>query len=162
MKKTCLALFTLMLLLASAGSALAQTAGVNATVRVNPLEVEIVSPDDVEFGQWFSLEVHVRNLGAEPVNNTRLEINGSQKISIRGRKKMILGVLNSNQKEIVVFQVRANLPGEYVVQAEATGDQLGQEISASDATVISVTGTLGMKLIFLRDLFTQSLPRFFS
>ncbi len=162
MRKICLALFTLMLLLASAGSALAQTAGVNATVKVNPLEVEIVSPNEVEFGQWFSLEVHVRNLGAEPVNNTTLEINGSQKISIRGRKRVNLGNLAANQKKLVTFQAKANTPGEYIIQVEVNGMLIGQEITASDTTVISSTGTLGMKFLFLRDLFTKGLPRFFS
>ena len=75
---------------------------------------------------------------------------------------MSLSTLPAKEERTMTFQAKANTPGKYIIQAEVNGMLIGQEITASDTTVISATGTLGMKFLFLRDLFTEGLPRFFS
>ncbi len=129
---------------------LAQEGTVSATVRPNPLEVIITSSSTAPVGEWFEVTAAVSNQGDIAVSKASATINLHSGIRVRGLKKR-LGDLAPGEKKAVTWLVRANKPGGYVIQVEASGKLGGEEIFASDTAIISATGSLGaffFRLIF--------------
>lgn len=149
MRKIILLAAILASFLASSGSSFAQTATLTATVRLNPLKVKVIAPSSVAVGQWFEIKASISNLGSEMITKTVAVITASSGLAIKGKKKHI-GNLGQGET-IVVWQAKANSSGNFVVQVEATGNLAGEEISASDSTVISAISSLArfwLRLIF--------------
>ena len=140
----------LVYLLAAAGSAFAQSASLTATVRVNPLKVEVTAPGVVTVGEWFEVTAAVSNQGDIAVSKASATINLHSGMRVRGLRKR-LGNFASGEEKVVTWLVRAKNPGEYIIQVEVKGKLLGEEISASASDNISVTGSFGaffFRLIF--------------
>ena len=139
----------LVYLFVAAGSAFAQSATLTATVRVNPLKVKVITLKPVTVGEWFEIPVAVSNLDSETITKTVATIHGSPKLAIKGKRERI-GNLDSG-KETIIWLAKANRPGNFVIQVEVTGELSGEEISASDTTIIPAIGSLGaffFRLIF--------------
>ena len=132
----------------AASSTIAQTGAVSATVRPNPLKVEITVPANVTVGQWFEISVDVSNLGVEAINRTVATLNTPKDVKVKGKKKR-LGNLGPGEVGVVTWQVKINNSGDFIIQVEATGKLLGEDISASDSAIISATGSLGFFLFRL-------------
>ncbi len=140
----------LVFLLTTGSTAYAQSSTLTATVRVNPLEVEVIAPTSVLVGQWFDIEVEVSNLGTETLTNASALISPPSELVVRGKRKQI-GNLSPGTTETVTFRARANSSGEYITTVEVTGKLAGEDISASATTIISADGSLAdffRRLIF--------------
>lgn len=148
MKKLFILPVVLVYLLVAAGFAFAQTASLTATVRINPLEVEIIAPSEVPVGEWFEIKAEVSNLGTERISRAFVTLNTSPEFNIRGSEKKNLGNLPSGKTKTVKWRVRVGSSGRYIATVEAKGNLAGEEISASDTTNISVAGSLGAFLHF--------------
>lgn len=139
----------LVFLLATGSTTHAQSASLNATVRPNPLEIEVIVPPDVKVGQWFDIEANISNLGDVTVSNTSALISTPSELLVRGGRKQI-GNLSPGTTEIVTFRARANSSGNHLILVEVAGKLSGEDISASDTKFISADGSLAE---FLRRLF---------
>jgi len=132
------------------GYPFAQEGTVSATVRPNPLEVKLTFLSAIPVGEWFEVTAAVSNQGDIVVSKASATINLHSGMRVRGLRKR-LGNFASGEEKVVTWLVRAKNPGEYIIQVEAKGKLLGEEISASDSANISVTGSLGaflLRLIF--------------
>ncbi len=136
--------------LSFANHSFAQEGTVSATVRPNPLEVIITASSTAIVGDWFEIKAEVSNQGDITIDKVSTTVNLPSGISIRGLKKR-LGNIPPGDMKAVTWLVRAKNPGVYIIQVEAKGKLLGEEISASDSANISATGFLGVfffRLIF--------------
>ena len=122
--------------------AFAQTSNVTATVRPNPLEVEVSAPSPGGVGKWFSIEVTITNKGIAPITKTFAKIHTSSdlKLKTRGKKKRI-GTLTTRQIKLI-WQAKANEGGNYVVQVEVEGFLEGEKISSGNSALIVATGSV--------------------
>ena len=128
--------------------ALAQTASLVATVRVNPLEVEMTAPSNVVVGEWFTISISVSNRGSETIRKTTATLETLTEIVVRGKNKK-LGNVEPGEIKTVSWQAKANKAGNFIILAEVTGDLAGEQISAFDTTTISVNSTSRFSLISL-------------
>lgn len=126
----------------------AQSATLTATVRVNPLEIEVVAPDTVVVGEWFDIDVVVSNLGATTVKKTSVVVNKPSGLKVRANKKRI-GDLAPGATEIVTWRAKVNSPGGFVAVVEVSGKLDGEEISAFDSITISAIGSLAARFFRL-------------
>ena len=137
MKKFFILPMALVCLLVVASSAFAQSATLTATVRGNPLEVEVVAPNTVVVGEWFEITADISNLGGETITKTYATIHTDPKLTVRGKKKKV-GTLEAKQTKTITWLAKARSSGNFVISVQATGELAGEEISASDTTVIDI------------------------
>lgn len=133
----------------------AQTASLVATVRVNPLEVEVNTPPKVVVREWFTIRVSVSNRGSETIQKTTATLNTPTEIVVRGKDKK-LGDLGLGETKTVSWQAKANSSGNFVILAEVTGNLAGEIISASDTTMISADLSTNSLVTRLRRLIFRS------
>ena len=141
----------LVYLLVGVGSAFAQSATLTATVRVNPLKVEVIAPNTVTVGKWFEIKAEVSNLGTERISRAFATLSAHPEINIRGSERKNLGSLPSGGTKTIKWRVKVDSLGNYIVTVEAKGILAGEEIFASDTIVIFTTDSLGaffFRLIF--------------
>ncbi len=137
-------------LLVTGAAAYAQSASLSATVRVNPLEIEVIAPPDATVGQWFDIEAEVSNLGTETVSNASALISPPSELAVRG-KRIRIGNMSPGATETVIFRVMAKSSGTLIIHVEVSGKLAGEDISASDTTIVSAEGSLAdflRRLIF--------------
>lgn len=128
----------------------AQTGTVSATVRPNPLTVDISVPASVTVGQWFDVTADVANLGQETLTQTVVSLNTPGEIKVKNQRKKI-GNLTAGTTQTLKWQAKANASGDFIIQVEATANLAAEQISSSDSQVISAVGSLGaflLRLIF--------------
>ncbi len=140
----------LVLFLSFTGHSFAQEGTVSATVRPNPLEVNLTFPSAVPVGEWFEVTAEVSNKGDLGISKVSASLDVSSGISVRGKKKR-LGNLAAGEKKVVKWMIKVRRPGNYVAQAEAKGILLGEDILALDSSNTTALGSLGgffFRLIF--------------
>ncbi len=150
MRKLFILPIVIVFLLAAGSTAYAQSSTLTATVRPNPLEVEVFAPSNVSVGSWFDIKVEVSNLGTETVTNTSALISPPSELVVRGKRKRI-GNLSPGATQTITFRARANSSGTLIVTVEVAGELAGEDILASDTTIISASGSLAdflRRLIF--------------
>lgn len=122
--------------------AVAQSGVVTATVRPNPLQVEVEAPAVVNVGTWFDIDVTITNLGAETVTKLNAEIYTPAEITARGKKKRI-GNLGAGESQTVSWRAKATSSGsDLIVQISVKGILNNQEIIVEETTMISPSGSL--------------------
>lgn len=99
-----------------------QTGTVVATVRINPLKLEVSVPFLVFEQQRFKVKAKVQNLGETKIEKAKAEIflpEGLHLISPKSRQN--LGTLAPHRTKWRTWWVRATREGEYAVLVEAWG-----------------------------------------
>ena len=140
----------LLFVTSSLGSVYAQSSIVTATIRPNPLHVDISVPATVTVGQWFDVTVDVPNLGQETLTRTVVTLNTPSEIKVKNQRKKI-GNLPAGTTQTLKWQAKANASGEFFIQVEVIANLAGEQISSSDSQPISAVGSLGaflLRLIF--------------
>lgn len=148
MRTLVLAISLLLFVAAGFGSVHAQSGTVTATVRPNPLAVVVSVPGTVVVGQWFDTSANITNLGNQTISGTSATIQVPQEVTVRNPKKKI-GNLAGGQTESVTWRAKANSPGSFVIQVEATGNLAGEQIFSSDSAIISAVNSLALFLLRL-------------
>lgn len=146
MRKPLLLLGIVMSLLLAASPAFAQSVTVIATVKPNPLNVQVSAPATVPVGQWFDVTLTVTNQGLEIIDQTTATLNTPAEITVRGNKNKRLGKLLAGQVKTVDWQAKATTAGNFIIQANVVGEIAGEQISQSDSTIISAASPLGFFL----------------
>jgi len=131
-------------------SVYAQSGTVTATVRPNPLKVQISAPSTYPVNKWFPVSADITNQGADPITKIIVTLNADPGIRIKSSRKKI-GTLGTHQTTNISWEAKATAVGNFIITAEATGNLLGETISSSDSAMIVATGSLGaflLRLIF--------------
>lgn len=119
----------------------AQTASLVATVRLNPLEVEVFAPSFVRVGEQFRVRATVSNLGGRKIKKTKAAISFSDSgLDIRGKSEQKLGVIPVTESKLASWRVTARETGNYVILVEASGieEETGNLVEASESTIVEV------------------------
>ena len=149
-------LFTALILVA--GSALASSSLLTATVRPNPLSITIDAPADVLINQRFNISADILNRGADTIERSRVTLHAPRDVQTPRdvqiqRRQVHLGNLTTGETITVSWQARARNVGDFVMLVEATGDLADENISATDSSVVSATDSFALTL--LRQIFNR-------
>ena len=88
MKYLSLPIILLAVFLVTAVPSFAQSAVLTATVRPNPLKVEITTPtSSVSVGKWFDINAEITNFGTEIVTKTTVTLNSPRELRVRNKKQ---------------------------------------------------------------------------
>ena len=135
-----------------AGSALANSSLLTATVRPNPLSVTIDAPADVLINQQFNVSADILNRGADTIERSRVTLHAPRDVQVQ-RRQIRLGSLTAGETITVSWQPRARNIGDFVMLVEATGDLANENISATDSAIVSATDSFALTL--LRQIFNR-------
>ncbi len=130
-----------------------EKAVIESTVYINPLKVSVSTPDSVEIGTVFRVEVQISNQGTGKVRDVSATIylpSGLRLVSKKETRK--LGVLSSEKSKNVFWRVKAEDLGNYIVLVQAIGndDRTDQFISAEGTSIIEVYQEFEWRRIFWR------------
>lgn len=131
-----------------------QTGTVVATVRINPLEVEVTAPPFVRVGERFKVEVTVSNLGDTKIKKAKVEIFLDSGLSLKGKSEQKLGIILAEDSKTVFWWVTAEEIGTNVVLVKASGieEETQDLVEASDSTIVKVQASLSFLDIIRRFL----------
>ena len=118
----------------------AQTASLVATVRINPLEVEVTAPSPVILGERLKVEVIVKNLGETKIKKTRVEIFLDPGLSLKRNPVRKMGVIPEKGSKTASWRVTAEEMGSHVILVEASGieEEGGDLVEASGTIIVKV------------------------
>ena len=136
-----LPIITLTAFILVAAPALAQIGSVTATVRPNPLEVQVAARSQVTVKEWSDIEVIIKNKGSTPITKTSAKIHSHSGFSVRGKHKRV-GTLGPGEIAKIVVSAKANHAGNYIILVDVGGFLEGEKISSSDSTLIIATGSI--------------------
>ena len=160
MKRFFILPMALVCLLVVAGSAFAQSVTLTATVRANPLEVEVIAPNTVVVGEWFEITADISNLGGETITKAYATIHKSPKLTVRRKKKKV-GTLEAGQTKTITWLAKVRSSGNFIIYVEATGELAGEKISASDTDTMVVDIITSSSVWFLGSFFRLNKIRYF-
>jgi hypothetical protein len=113
---------------------------IQAVVAINPLEIEVSAPSEVEAGSIFRVQAKVINGGEEKVEEAKAEIFLPAGLSLRGRgAAQNIGVIQGGKNRKADWRVRADNAGNYIIVVSASGKLKGETISADGNKVVKVT-----------------------
>lgn len=123
---------------------LAQSASLVATVRVNPLKVEVTTTSPVSVGQRFKVQAIINNLGQTRIKQAKAEIFLPPGLSFKGNSEQNLGVILPNNSKTASWQIIAETPGDYFILVYASGieEETGGLVKAEGTTPVIVTNSL--------------------
>jgi hypothetical protein len=113
---------------------------VSATVRTNPLQVEVSLPNrNVRTGQRVQVPATIRNLGTDPIDDVVARLQASDSIVIIDSELRDLGTLQPGRQIRVGWQVCSDQPISQLLLVRADATLTGIPISAeSDAQLLVV------------------------
>ena len=141
MRLLALPIIALTALSLAVGPSFAQSGTVTATVRPNPLDVEVAAPSQVTVREWSDIEVIIKNKGSTPITKTSAKIHSSSGFSVKGRSKKV-GTLGPGETAKIMVLAKANHAGNYIIQVDVQGFLEGEKISSGDSALIVATGSI--------------------
>lgn len=119
---------------------LAQTASLVATVRINPLEIEVDTPRLVSVGERFKVEAIVKNSGETKIKKTKVEIFLSPGLNLKGNSKRKLGIILAEDSKTTSWWVAPEKTGNYLIVVNASGieEETGGLVEASGSATLMV------------------------
>lgn len=110
---------------------------IRALVTINPLQVSVSAPSEVELGKNFKVEVIAKNKGREKIENATSEIFLPAELTVTQKetiKKM--GVITGKNEKKVLWQVRGEQLGKYIISVSVSGELKGDVVSAQGTTLV--------------------------
>lgn len=149
-KKTSIFLFTVFLTIALFFSGVANPDGdraahasfldiIRAFVTINPLDVKVSAPSEVEVGEIFRVEARVINKGEIKIEDIRAEIFLPSELPLRGRDAVqMINVIQREKERKITWTVRGESVGNYVITVSASGELNGDLVNAQESKVLTV------------------------
>lgn len=131
---------------------------ITAWVTINPLEVNVSAPAEVEIGKVFKVEVKVINKGEEKIEDARAEIFlPPELILLKKDSVQEIGVIPGKKEKKISWSVRGEKVGNYFISVKASGELRGELISAESSTIkVSVVEKISPgRFDFLREFFEK-------
>ena len=136
---------------------------IKAWVTINPLEINVSAPAEVEIGKVFKVEARVINKGEEKVENARGEIFlPAGLILLKEDSVQEIGIIPGKKEKKISWQVRGEEIGSYVISVSASGELKGYIVSGEGSTLVKVGEPLprGRGWGWLQNLFDLFRERF--
>lgn len=113
---------------------------ITAFVAINPLDVQVSVPPEVEINKTFQVRAEVTNKGEDPIENLRGEIFlPPELILVSGNPIKGVGVLRGGQGKKISWGVKAEKEGSFIITVLASGNLRGELISAEDSATVNAT-----------------------
>ena len=110
---------------------------ITARVTINPLEIQVSAPAEVEINKVFKVETRAINKGEEKIENAKGEIFLPPKLVLIQKDSVKeIGVIPGKREKKVSWSVRGEAVGNYFVSVKVSGELKGQVISAEDSTEV--------------------------
>ena len=162
-KKTTISLLAVFILTAIFFSGFAQASFWNmirAWVTINPLEVGVSAPEEVEINKVFKVKAKLINKGEEKIKNARGEIFlPSGLVLLKKDTVQKTGVIPGKKEKKISWTVKGEEIGNFGISVKVFGELRGKELSKESSTImveIKEKAVPGKRAYF--DLF----QRFFS
>lgn len=129
---------------------------ITAWVTINPLEVNVSAPAEVEIGKVFKVEARVINKGEEKIENAKVEIFLPLELVLLKKDSLReIGVIPSKKEKKISWSVKGEQIGTYFISVKASGELKGELISAESSTIkVSVVEKISPgRFDFLREFF---------
>lgn len=118
---------------------------IRALVAINPLDIDVSAPTEVELGKVFRIEAEAINRGKDKIGNATAEIflpgeppEGLVLVRNKDPSRKI-GVITGKKGKKFFWSAEGGLAGNYIVSIVVSGEARGQSISVQDSTLITVT-----------------------
>jgi len=111
---------------------------ITAWVTINPLGVDVSAPSEVEINKIFLVRAKVINKGKEKIENVEAEIFLPEKLKIKKDEEQEIGTLPPHKEKIVIWPIRGDEAGNYIISVKTSGELKEKEISAQDSVMVEV------------------------
>ncbi len=116
---------------------------IRAWVTINPLEVEVSCPSEVEINKVFKVEARLFNKGEEKIKNARGEIFLPSGLTLLKKDPVQkIGIISNKKEKKVSWSVKGEKEGNYIIIASAFGELRGDSISAQDSAKVQIKESL--------------------
>ena len=110
---------------------------IRALVTINPLQVSVSAPSEVELGKNFKVEAIVNNKGQEKIENSKGEIFLPEGLSLTKQNTIKkIGVIPGKKGKKVLWQVRGEQLGKYIISVSVSGELKGDIVNAQGTTLV--------------------------
>ena len=111
---------------------------INAWVTINPLEVDVSAPSEVEINKIFLVRAKVINKGKEKIENVEAEIFLPEELKTKKDEEQEIGTLPPHKEKIVIWPIRGDEAGNYIISVKTSGELKEKEISAQDCVMVGI------------------------
>lgn len=112
---------------------------IKAFVTINPLDIEVSIPTEVEIGKTFKVEVTIINKGDVKIEDTEGEIFLPVELSLLGKSTVKnVGVVPGGRAKRITWQIKGNTVGQYIISVFVVGEVNGDPVNAEESKVLSV------------------------
>lgn len=116
---------------------------ITAWVIINPLEIDVFAPAEVEIDKVFKVTAKVINKGEEKIENARGEIHPSEGlIVIKKDPVQEIGVLPGKKEKKASWAMKGEEIGSHIIIVSVSGELRGELISAEGSREIEVKESL--------------------
>ncbi|MCK4592115.1 hypothetical protein KAT63_01585 [Candidatus Parcubacteria bacterium] len=116
---------------------------------MNPLEVDVSAPAEVEINKVFKVTAKVTNKGEEKIENAKGEIFFSNEIVLSDELILLkknsvqkIGAIRGKKSKKVSWMVRGTKIGNYVITVTAVGELEGNLINVENSVIVEVKKSL--------------------
>lgn len=112
---------------------------IRALVTINPLEIEVSAPSEVEVNKIFKIEVKATNKGEERIEKAKGEIFLPQGITLlRKNLSKKMGAIPGGRQKNVFWMVKGEDIGNYFISVRISGELNAQELSKEKTIMIEI------------------------
>lgn len=112
---------------------------IKAWVTINPLDVDVSAPVEVEVNKVFKVDANIINKGREKIKNVKGEIHLPAGLTLLKKNPVQnAGVLSGSKEKKISFRVKGNEIGNYFIVVSVSGELKKELISAEDSTTVEV------------------------
>ena len=136
------ALFTFLFLgMNYIGKNLASLSGpITALVTINPLEVDVSAPAEVETNRVFKVEAQVINKGEAKIQNAKGEIFLPPELVLLQKDPVKkIGIISGKKEKKISWGVKGEEIGTYIISVSASGELRGDIVKVEGNTIVKVT-----------------------
>jgi len=127
---------------------------ITAWVTINPLEVKVSAPAEVEIDKVFKVEARLINKGEEKIENAKAEISLTSGLDLIKKDSIQeIGVIPGKKEKKVSWSVKGIELGNHSILVKASGELRGEPITAEDTIMIKVVEFLPRGKGWLKNLF---------
>ncbi len=109
---------------------------IRAWVTINPLYVDVSTPEEVEVGKVFKVTAKIINKGEEKIENAKGEIFLPDELVLLKKDPVRkIGVIMGKKEKKISWSVKGEELGYYLISVKASGEIEGKELSKESSTI---------------------------
>jgi len=109
---------------------------IRAWITINPLEVNVSAPKEVEVDKVFKVEAELINKGEKKIEDAKGEIFfPSGLVLLKKDPVQKIGVIMGKKEKKIFWSLREEEPGYYFISVKASGEIEGKELSKESNTI---------------------------